>query len=252
MLDKASATMLILSPNMLLLANSNTPPRPLRPVRCGVSPHLPTTPSPAQSWRTFSRNSFTMNTSIFYPQNTPFYPFCIQTLAATHQCNPFLLIAFCKTGGGTPHPWPSPVVRSILWGSVLNPQPSGTFNVLCFHCFTSQFMGNYLLSALFSTLSTIIHKGGGTPPLLFHTTILFSMTCFKINTVKTPLLCRFSLQNCHFCGPLESRPCAPLIPGCVAAAHSEQVLGCSLLAVKGCTHETVCGGATRHTLQPNG
>jgi len=204
-LDKASATMLILSPNMLLLANSNTPPRPLGPVRCGVSPHLPTTPSPAQSWRTFSRNSFTMNTSIFYPQNTPFYPFCIQTLAATHQCNPFLLIAFCKTGGGTPHPWPSPVVRSILWGSVLNPQPSGTFNVLCFHCFTSQFMGNYLLSGFFSTLSTINHKGGGTPSLFPYNNLIFNdllqnqhrknPTSMPLFIAKPPLLRPFGEQT---------------------------------------------------------
>jgi len=46
---------------------------------------------------------------------------------------------------------------------------------------------------------------GGVPPLFFHPTIFFSMTCSKNNTVKTPLLCHFITPKTSLLSPVREQ-----------------------------------------------
>ncbi len=89
----------------------------------------------------------------------------------------------------------------LRMNSTLHPLPAGTINVLYFHGFASQFWAIIRYPIYFNTIHHRSQRGGVPPPFL-HSTILFSMSCFKNNTVKTPLLSHFITPKTSLLSPV--------------------------------------------------
>ena len=84
---------------------------------------------------------------------------------------------------------------------------------------------------LFNTIHYHSQRGGY-PPLFFHSTSLFSMTCFKNNTVKTPLLCHFITPKTSLLSPVGEQNLCSTYPRLLARKPSKTPFLCHFITPK--------------------